>query len=109
MTTQRALPDFETLVALHRCDPIAFEAVRSSLLQTCLDEAPPAHRPALVKLIARMDDVRVSAASPLEAAIGAARLMAESVEALRGQFTELNAATAAWQTAVLLKRLRSPR
>ncbi len=107
MTTQRALPDFETLVALHRSDPIAFEAVRTSLLQTCLDDAPPAHRPNLEKLIVRMDAVRATAASPLEAAIGAARLMSESLDALRDQFSQLNEATAVWQTALLLKRLRS--
>ena len=106
MTPQRALPDFETLVALHRSDPVAFEAVRSCLLQTCLDDAPPVHRPGLQKLIARMDGVRATAASPLDAAVAAARLMVESMEALDGQFEQLAEAAAAWQTALLLKKLR---
>ena len=107
METQRAIPDFETLVALHRCDPIAFEAVRHSLLQTCLDEAPAAHRPGLEKLVARMDRARAAAATPAEAAIAAARLMIDSLEALHGQFAELAEATAAWQTTLLLKKLRN--
>ena len=106
MTTQRALPDFETLVALHRCDPLAFEAVRNSLLQSCLDDAPPLHRPGLEKLIDRMNIARAAAASPLDAAVAAARLMVESMDALHGQFTQLAEATAAWQTALLMKKLR---
>ncbi len=109
MTPHRALPDFETLVALHRCDPAAFEAVRSTLLQTCVDDAPLAHRPGLEKLIARMEGVRATAASPLDAAVAAARLMVESVDALHGQLTQLAEATAAWQTAVLLQKLRTVR
>ena len=109
MTTPRALPDFETLVTLHRCDPIAFESVRTTLLRKCVDDAPPAHRPGLEKLIARMDEVRARAVSPVDAAVAAARLMVESVDALQNQFTVLAEETAALQTALLLKRLRNAR
>ena len=71
-----------------------------------MDEAPPAHRPGLEKLIARMNGVRAKAASPLEAAVAAARLMVESLDALHAQFAQLSEASAAWQTALLLKKLR---
>lgn len=74
-----------------------------------MNDAPPAHRPGLEKLIARMDGVRAAAATPLEAAIAAARLMAESVETLQAQFSELAEASAAWQTALLMKKLQRGR
>lgn len=109
MNASIQLPDFDTLLALHRSDPAAYEALRSSLLQKCVAEAPREQQPALERLIMRMEDARAGAATPLEAAVAASRMMIDSVEAMRNELTHLLEGTAARQTAILMDKLRRAR
>lgn len=104
MITQ--LPEFDTLVALYKRDPQAYEQVRTQLLRACIDNAPACHRPALEIVYQQIEAVRANAATPMEAAVGASRMMLESCAVLRDSLSQLVEATAAMETAVILKKFR---
>ena len=106
MNTSLALPDFDTLVALHQKNPVAYEILRRDLLQGCVLDAPDQYQPMLDDLIWRMDMVRAAATSPLEAAAAAGFLMMESVAQMRAQLFALQNAKAKWYAQILLANLR---
>jgi hypothetical protein len=106
MSITQNLPDFDTLVALYKTDPAAYEEVRRRLLRSCIDKAPVSHRPALELIYRRIEKVHADARTPLEAVVGASRLMLDSCSDLRGAMSQLQEATAAMQTAVLLDKFR---
>lgn len=106
MNSLMQLPAFETLVALHEKDPAAYDEFRRQLLQSCIDSAPEIHRPGLELLRDRMDLARAEAASPIEAAAAASRLMVDSCVRLRAAMVPLANASAGLQTAVLLSKFR---
>ena len=106
MNTLIQLPAFETLVALHAKDPVAYDEFRRQLLQSCIDSAPEVHRPSLEILRERMDDARADAATPIEAAAAASRLMVDSCVRLRAAMAPLANASAGLQTAALLSKFR---
>lgn len=103
------LPDFDTLMRLHRRSPQAYEALRRKLLDDCIACAPAAHHEAAKNLLSRMEAVRSAAETPLEAAVAAARLMVESVVGLQVPLENLRAEMANYQTLKLLERLRAAR
>lgn len=108
MIPDTPIPDFDELVALHRRDPQAFEALRARLLDETVRSAPAEHRPALEQVRARIDSVRRSAATPFEAALIASRMMQQSVGDLLGAWKQVRYAAAGMQTTLLLRRLRLP-
>lgn len=103
------LPDFDVLVALHRHDPEALEAFRRHMLREAVDYAPVEHRQSLEQLVEHIETVRAAAASPMEAAISAFRMMQQSVTRLHGTWEQALHAVASLQTALIIERLRSDR
>lgn len=100
------LPDFDTLMAMAQKDPAAFEQYRAQMLQNCINEAPPEHRPAMQHLVFRMNQVRENADTPLDAAAGAAALMKESAAQLESAMDHLQHATAGVQAEQVLKKFQ---
>lgn len=109
MSLGTRLPDFDMLVALHRQEPDAFEAFRRHLLREAVNDAPPAHRPALETLLCRIEEAHDAAATPMEAAITASRMMQESVGKLHDAWDQARHAVAGLQTSLILERLRAER
>lgn len=99
-------PDFDAMVELHRQDPHSFEKMRRAILRAAVDEAPPAHRPALEQLLQRIERVRAQAATPQQAAQDAFRMMCDSVDHLRDAWEVARHAAAEWQTALLIEKVR---
>ncbi|GAC1411658.1 MAG: hypothetical protein NVSMB6_13130 [Burkholderiaceae bacterium] len=104
-----SLPDFDTLMHLHRRSPDAFEALRIKLLNDCIARSPAIHHATAKRLVVRMEEVRANAKTPLEAAVAAARLMVESMVRLQAPLDALMAESASYQTTMLLNRLRAAR
>ena len=105
MNTSLSLPEFDTLVALHQKDPVAYESLRKNLLQECVNAAPEQYRPMLDGIVLEMERARESAKSPFEAATIAACLMTESLERMCVRLFDLQEAKATWHTGKLLARL----
>ena len=103
------LPDFDMLMTLHQHEPDAFEAFRRHILREAVDEAPPAHRPALEKLLCRIEETRAAAATPMEAAVAASRMMQESVGRLHATWEQAREAVAGLQTSLIIERMRAER
>jgi hypothetical protein len=101
------LPDFDVLMALHQRDPEAFEEFRRRLLREAVEYAPPVHHPALERLLRRIEEARKTAATPMEAALIASRMMQESLSMLHNTWEEALHAVAGLQTALLIERMRS--
>lgn len=100
------LPEFDVLVALHQHDPAAFEAFRRHLLREAVDFAPPEQRPALESLLDRIEVERAKARTPMEALLGAARMMHDSVKQLNSGWDRAREAVAGLQTAIVIERAR---
>ena len=100
------LPDFDQLVALHIQEPAALEALRVTMIQNVIGTAPAQHRPALQHTVFLMDRARESAASPLEAAAAAWRLMASSVTRLHDALDHLMHELASQQAEAALQKMR---
>lgn len=100
------LPEFEVLSALYKSNPQAFEEFRRNALREAIDQAPPRHRPALNALLEKMEHARKTAASPIDAAIIASRMMNESAERLFTAWADAQYAVAGLQTTLLIQRLR---
>ena len=100
------LPEFEALSALYKSNPKAFEEFRRNALREAVDQAPPRHRPALNALLEKMEEARKTAASPMDAAIIASRMMSESADRLFAAWADTQYAVAALQTTLLIQRLR---
>lgn len=99
------LPEFDTLRALYRDDPEAFENFRRHALREAIDQAPLRHRPALEALLEKMERARQAASSPMEAATVAWHMMSDSVEQLCNAWGETQHAVAGLQTTLLIARL----
>jgi hypothetical protein len=100
------LPDFDTLVSLHRQDPEAFEHFRRLLLREAVDAAPADYQPTLDRLLSDIERRREAAATPIEAVIAASRAMTDSLEQLVGGWGRARVAVAEWQTAEIIRRFR---
>lgn len=103
------LPDFDTLLALHRSDPLGYEILRMTLLNACVAGAPASYQVAAKSVMLRIEQVRVQHADPVEAALAAARLMIASVLQLQAPMDELMEEMATFQICLLMKRLRATR
>jgi hypothetical protein len=101
------LPDFDSLTALHRQDPEALEIFRRHVLREAVDAAPPAHRPSLEQLLVQIESAHSAAATPLEAATVAFRLMCDSVERLQHGWEQALDSVADLQATLVIERLRS--
>jgi len=101
------LPDFNVLVALHQHDPEAFESFRRHLLREAVDYAPVMHRPALEKLLSRIETARASAATPMEAVLIASRMMQDSMNQLMTTWEQAQHAVAGLQASLLIERARA--
>ncbi|MGE5622588.1 MAG: DUF3135 domain-containing protein [Bacillota bacterium] len=102
----RDLPDFDELMALYQRDPQGFEDFRRQVLRDAVDRAPSAHRPALDGLLGRIEQARASAASPMDAALIASRMMRESAEQLLDAWEDVHEEIAGLQAAVVIERMR---
>lgn len=80
MSTHRPtqLPSHEVLSKLARDDPEGFEALRSSLIENCIDGAPERIRHRLRQLQFRVDGIRRRSGSALGATVKIHALMWES-------------------------------
>ena len=101
------LPDFDVLVALYRHDPAALEDFRRHILREAVDGAPLQHRATLEHLLEQIETARNNAASPMEAAMTAFRMMQESVDRLQGSWEQALEAVAGLQASLIIGRLRS--
>jgi hypothetical protein len=100
------LPDFDTLVRLHSHDPEGFEEFRRRLLREAVDAAPEEYRPALESLLLRIECARDAAATPMDAAAVAYRMMQDSLERLSAGWEQARGVVAEWQTALVIERAR---
>jgi hypothetical protein len=100
------LPDFDTLAALHRDDPDAFEHFRRKLLKEALDSAPPVHQPALQELLGSIERTREASATPMDAVIAASRAMQDSAARMVKAWGQARVLAAGWQTALVIERMR---
>jgi len=100
------LPEFDALVALHEQDPQAFEDFRRQLLKEAIEDAPERHRPALKQLLCRIESARANAATPMEAAQMAMRMMHESLHRLHDCWEDAQYAIAGLQAMLLIERVR---
>lgn len=103
------LPDFDVLVALHRHDPEAFEDFRRHVLREAIDFAPPVHRASLEQLVTRIETARAEAASPMEAATTAFRMMQDSIAQLHRGWEQALHAVAGLQAALVIEQVRASR
>jgi hypothetical protein len=76
-------PDSDVLSRLARDDPMAFEVLRSELIENCITRAPERIQPRLRQLQFRVDCIRRMSRTPLAATLKIQALMWES-------FLELN-------------------
>ena len=100
------LPDFDMLASLYRDDPEAFEAFRRHVLREVVDAAPPAQRPTLELLLSHLEIARTEAATPMEAAIIAFRMMQNSVGQLHTIWEQTQQAVAGLQTSIIIAQVR---
>jgi hypothetical protein len=100
------LPDFDTLVALYSNSPEAFERLRRQLLSDAVEAAPVRHRLALAKVLVRIEEARSTAATPMEAALVASRMMHESLGALAVAWNQAQSRLASLQADLLIERCR---
>ena len=80
MRTQQstAIPSHQILSRLAQDDPHAFEALCTSLIERCIDNAPDRIQPRLRQLQFRVDGIRRRSRSPLGALLKIQALMWES-------------------------------
>lgn len=100
------LPPFDTLVALYRDDPEAFECFRARLFQDVVDSSPEEHRPALRLLLQRIEEERSKAKTPMDGLIISMRMMRESLQQLRKGWQDAHYAVAGLQTKILIESAR---
>jgi hypothetical protein len=103
------LPDFDTLVALNQRDPQAFEQLRKQLLDEAVSSAPEYRRPALARVLQRIESTRLRSATPMEAAVSASRLMQESLGTLLTCWQQAQFKISGLQAATLIERAQRRR
>lgn len=77
--------DFDYWSQLSRTDPARFFAERERLIQTFIDSAPAEHRETLMATQRLIDGTRAQAGSPMKAVRQMMGMMADHLEAMRGQ------------------------
>lgn len=105
MQSLTRLPDFDALVALNERDPAAFEQLRRQLLDDAVSTAPAHHRPALARVLERIEASRREAASPMESTIAASRMMQESLGTLLVCWKQAQFRMAGLQATSLVERI----
>ncbi|GAA5158273.1 DUF3135 domain-containing protein [Viridibacterium curvum] len=85
--------DFDYWSQLARRDPATFFAEREKLIQDFIDSAPPEHRETLLATQRLIDGTRAQAGSPLKAVRQMMGMMADHLEAMRGQLEQLRQET----------------
>lgn len=100
------LPDFDMLASLYQEDPEAFEAFRRHILREVVDAAPPSQRPTLELLLSHLEVVRAEAATPMDAALIAFRMMQDSVGQLQTLWDQTQQAVAVLQTSIVIAQAR---
>ena len=106
MSLGSRLPEIEVLIALHKKDPAAFEALRKELLREAVGGASREQRPVLESILRQIEAARDATASPVESMPLAFKMMQESMAQLQNSWGEVQQAVAALQTALIMKRLR---
>ena len=91
MNTRHAatLPDHDALSRLARSDPQSFEALRSELIERCIDDAPEPIRLRLRQLQFRIDGIRRRSRSPLGAVVKINALMWDSFLGMNNELQAL--------------------
>jgi formate dehydrogenase maturation protein FdhE len=103
------LPDFDDLVALNQRDPQAFEQLRRQLLDDVVSTAPEHHRPALARVLERIESTRRAAATPMDSAVAASRLMQESLGTLLVCWKQAQFRMSGLQATTLIDRIQRRR
>lgn len=106
MAFEDQVPDFDTLVAMHRHDPDGYENYRRRILRQAVDSAPNVHRADLEDLLVRIEQARNSAATPEEAARIAFDMMNDSVKRLNRSWKRAHYAVAGVQAQLALLKAR---
>ena len=106
MSLGSRIPEIDVLIALHKADPAAFEALRRDLLLEAVGRAPQKQRPVLESILRQIETARDTTASPVESMLLAFRLMQESMAQLQNSWGDVQQAVAALQTALIIERLR---
>jgi hypothetical protein len=109
MKRDTRLPDFDTLVALNQRDPEAFEQLRKQLLDEAVSSAPDYHRPALRRVLERIEATRLASTTPMEAAVSASRLMQESLGTLLVCWKQAQFQMSGLQATTLIDRIQQRR
>jgi hypothetical protein len=109
MRPHTTLPDFDALVALNQRDPAAFDELRKQLLDDAVNSAPEYHRPALKRVLERIEATRESSATPMEAAVAASRLMQESLGTLLVCWKQAQFRMSGLQATTLIDRIQQRR
>ena len=106
MKSHTVTRDFDALQALYQHNPCAFEALRHQILDDAIAAAPASLRPELSQTLHHIEVARQEAATPLEAAVVACRMMLESCDKLQGAWSLLQYEVARLQTIVVLERVK---
>lgn len=106
MRTNVKLPKFDTLVALYRKDPAAYDDFRKKFLDDEIAAAPPQHRAALQHTLSRIERARATAKTPLEAATAAYTMMCESAVQLKAEIGKLHYLSAGMQASLIIEGVR---
>jgi hypothetical protein len=109
MRPDTRLPDFDVLVALNQSDPEAFEQLRKQLLDDAISSAPEYHRPALARVLERIESTRLASATPMDAAVAASRLMQESLGTLLVCWKQAQFRMSGLQATTLIDRIQQRR
>lgn len=85
--------DFDHWSQLARRDPAAFFAAREKLIADFIASVPVEHRESLRSMQAMIDATRAEAGSPMNAVRRMMGMMADHLDAMRGQLVELQSET----------------
>jgi hypothetical protein len=106
MHTNTKLPKFDTLVALYKQDPAAYDDFRLKLLNDEVEAAPAERRPALRRTLYKIEIARKKSKSPLEAAIMAYLMLCESTSQLRAEISKLHYLASSMEAALIIEHIQ---
>ena len=106
MSLGSRLPEIEVLIALHKKDCAAFEALRKELLREAVGRASQEQRPVFESILQQIETARDATSNPVESMLLAFKMMHESMAQLQNRLGEVQQAVAALQTALIMERLR---
>ena len=81
--------DFDHWSLLARQDPAAFFAERELMINAFISSAPPEHREMLREMQRMIDGTRAEAGTPMKAVRQMMGMMADRLDAMRGQLLQL--------------------